>query len=178
MNAMGARGDDFHLPTTEMLEQPSAERAGDNEADRKAMAAALTARYGPVTLVRVRDPYGISRRLRAYFAGEVQAIDAIAVETGGTPFQRRVWSALRRIPPGRTITYSELARAAGRPRAIRAAGAANGRNPVAIVVPCHRVVGKDASLTGYGGGLQRKRWLLDHEGAVPARAPRAVARSS
>jgi len=129
------------------------------------MAADLAFRFGDYDLTPTRDPFGISRHMRAYFRGDLAALDAIEVDTGGTPFQRRVWQALRRIPAGATRTYSELARAAGRPQAIRAAGAANGRNPISIVVPCHRAVGKDGTLTGYGGGLDRKRWLLRHEGA-------------
>jgi methylated-DNA-[protein]-cysteine S-methyltransferase len=91
------------------------------------------------------------------------ALDAIEVDTGGTPFQQRVWQELRRIPAGSTRSYSEVARAIGRPSAVRAVAAANGANPVSIVIPCHRVIGADGSLTGYGGGLHRKRWLLAHE---------------
>jgi len=102
--------------------------------------------------------------LRRYFAGDLAAIDDVAVATGGTPFQRRVWQVLRTISAGTTISYAELARRIGQPTACRAAGHANGANPVGIVVPCHRVIGSDASLTGYGGGVERKRWLLAHEG--------------
>jgi methylated-DNA-[protein]-cysteine S-methyltransferase len=87
------------------------------------------------------------------------------VATGGTPFQRLVWAALREIAAGRTLSYAALAGRIGRPTAIRAVGLANGANPVGVVVPCHRVVGSDSTLTGYGGGLARKRWLLEHEGA-------------
>ncbi len=104
----------------------------------------------------------------AYFAGDLAAIDGLDVELGGTPFQRDVWRALRRVPCGRTITYRTLAERAGRPAAIRAAGHANGSNPLSIVVPCHRVIGTDGTLTGYGGGLHRKRWLLRHEGVEVA----------
>jgi methylated-DNA-[protein]-cysteine S-methyltransferase len=104
--------------------------------------------------------------LSRYFAGDHGVIDAVAVELNGTDFQKRVWQALRRIPSGSTISYAELARRIGEPAAVRAVGAANGANPVALVVPCHRVVGSDGSLTGYGGGLERKRWLLVHEGVV------------
>ena len=107
----------------------------------------------------------LRRRLEAYFAGELEALDEIPVDPPGTEFQRKVWQALRRIPPGRTVSYSELARAVGFPSAVRAVGTANGRNPVPIVIPCHRVVRSDGSLGGYGGGLDRKRWLLDHERA-------------
>ncbi len=128
----------------------------------------LAARFGGKRPVWARDPFGFSTKIRAYLAGDLTAVDRIPVDTGGTPFQRRVWRALRRIRPGRTRSYGELARALGLGSAARAVGAANGRNPVSIVVPCHRLVGGDASLTGYGGGLWRKRWLLRHEGADPA----------
>ena len=104
-------------------------------------------------------------RLKAFFAGDLAAILEIPVESAGTPFQRKVWSVLRKIPAGETWTYTEVAARAGRPAAVRAAGAANGLNPISVVVPCHRVIGADGSLTGYGGGLDRKRWLLKHEGA-------------
>lgn len=104
--------------------------------------------------------------LAAYFAGDLAALDSIDVETGGTVFQRDVWTALRTIRAGTMMSYGGLARRIGRPRAVRAVGSANGANPVSIVVPCHRVIGADASLTGYGGGLERKRWLLIHEGAA------------
>jgi len=129
------------------------------------MAADLAFRFGDYDLEPRRNPFGIGDQLRAYFRGHLATLDDIEVDTAGSPFQRRVWQALRRIPPGTTRTYSELARAAGRPQAIRAAGAANGRNPISIVVPCHRAIGKDGALTGYGGGIERKRWLLRHEGA-------------
>jgi methylated-DNA-[protein]-cysteine S-methyltransferase len=112
-----------------------------------------------------RAPSRARRALEAYLAGELAAVDDLAVETGGTPFQKRVWSALRTIPAGVTISYAALAARIGRPRAVRAVGLANGANPVGIVVPCHRVIGADGSLTGYRGGLERKRWLLAHEGA-------------
>jgi methylated-DNA-[protein]-cysteine S-methyltransferase len=104
--------------------------------------------------------------LTRYFQGDTGAIDAIAVELNGTAFQKRVWTALRRIPCGRTISYAELAKRIGEPSAVRAVGAANGANPVAVVVPCHRVIGSNGTLTGYGGGLDRKHWLLSHEGVV------------
>jgi methylated-DNA-[protein]-cysteine S-methyltransferase len=128
--------------------------------------ADLRFRFGDCRLVPARDPFGFSGRLRAYFGGDLAAIDGIPADGGGTPFQRAVWAALRRIRAGRTWSYSDLARAVGRPSATRAVGAINGRNPISIVVPCHRVIGKDGALTGYGGGLDRKRWLLRHEGAL------------
>jgi methylated-DNA-[protein]-cysteine S-methyltransferase len=105
-----------------------------------------------------------SQVLGSYFAGDLRAIDALVVRTGGTPFQREVWAALRTIPAGQTLSYGALAVRLDRPNAVRAVGMANGANPVSIVVPCHRVIGTDGSLTGYGGGLPRKRWLLEHEG--------------
>lgn len=122
-------------------------------------------RFGRPELIDAADPLGLSTVLAAYFAGRLDAIDAIAAHAGGTPFQEGVWAALRRIPAGQTRTYGALAAELGRPAAQRAVGAANGRNPLAVVVPCHRLVGADGSLTGYGGGIQRKRWLLAHEGA-------------
>ncbi len=105
------------------------------------------------------------RSLQAYFDGDLEAIADVPTATKGTDFQCQVWAALRRIPAGATLSYGALAAKLGRPKAMRAVGLANGANPVAIVVPCHRVVGADASLTGYGGGLDRKRWLLAHERA-------------
>ncbi len=104
-------------------------------------------------------------QLDAYFAGEARPFE-LALDPSGTEFQRQVWDALRAIPYGATTTYGELARRIGRPRAVRAVGLANGRNPIAIVVPCHRVIGADGRLTGYGGGLDRKRRLLELEGAL------------
>jgi methylated-DNA-[protein]-cysteine S-methyltransferase len=100
-----------------------------------------------------------------YVDGKLDALAALATETGGTAFQRSVWAALRTIPVGTTLTYAALAQWIQRPLAIRAVGHANGSNPISIVVPCHRVIGSDGSLTGFGGGIERKRWLLDHEGA-------------
>jgi methylated-DNA-[protein]-cysteine S-methyltransferase len=103
------------------------------------------------------------RALEAYHAGTLSALDTVRVQTGGTAFQREVWAALRTIQVGTTTTYGRLAAQLGRPKAMRAVGMANGANPIGIVVPCHRVIGADASLTGYGGGIERKRWLLAHE---------------
>lgn len=103
--------------------------------------------------------------LRRYVAGDLEALDALDVDTGGTDFQRRVWAALRTIPAGTTWSYSDLAEAAGTSTATRAVGGANGANPVSLVVPCHRVIRADGSIGGYGGGLDRKAWLLAHEGA-------------
>jgi methylated-DNA-[protein]-cysteine S-methyltransferase len=115
-----------------------------------------------------RSRSAASEALRAYFDGHLDALTSLRTATNGTPFQRAVWDALRRIPAGQTVSYSRLAQAIGRPSAVRAVGLANGSNPIAIVVPCHRVIGANGALTGYGGGLDRKRWLLEHEGADAA----------
>ena len=112
------------------------------------------------------DPAGAGAVLRDYFAGDLDALDRVSVEMDGTPFQRRVWTALRTIRAGRTASYSDIARTIGLPSSVRAVGAANGANPIAVVVPCHRIIGASGSLTGYGGGLERKRWLLEHEGVL------------
>jgi methylated-DNA-[protein]-cysteine S-methyltransferase len=130
------------------------------------MIRMLRRRFGAFELRKADNPLGISTRLRAYFAGDLHAVDDIPVDNGGTKFQESVWMALRRIPPGTTMTYGALASRLGVPQANRAAGAANGQNPSSIVVPCHRLVGANGSLTGYSGGLERKRWLLAHEGAA------------
>jgi methylated-DNA-[protein]-cysteine S-methyltransferase len=111
------------------------------------------------------SPSDLAAAMRRYFAGELGAIDHLPVQTAGTLFQRAVWAALREIPRGVTESYGKLAQRIGRPAAIRAVGLANGSNPIGIVVPCHRVIGANGSLTGYGGGMERKRWLLEHEGA-------------
>jgi methylated-DNA-[protein]-cysteine S-methyltransferase len=113
-------------------------------------------------------PRAVRDALRAYFDGDIAAIDPLRTETAGTAFQRSVWAGLRTIPAGRTWSYGALAEHVGRPAARRAVGLANGSNPIAIVVPCHRVIGADGSLTGYGGGMARKRWLLRHEGVTVA----------
>jgi len=109
----------------------------------------------------------IAERIAAYFGGDVAALDDVEVAPAGTPFQLRVWAELRRIRAGQTRSYQELAAIIGAPAATRAVGAANGRNPISLVVPCHRVIASDRRLHGYGGGLWRKEWLLRHEGALP-----------
>ena len=121
---------------------------------------------GGYTLRKARAPAPIRDHLAAYFAGELGAIDAIEIATGGTPFQQKVWRALRKIKPGKTLTYGTLAVRIGEDKAIRAVGAANGANPVSIIVPCHRLIGANGSLIRYGGGIERKRWLLLHEGVA------------
>ena len=120
---------------------------------------------GGFKLTPTRNPGGLSRAISNYFAGDLTAIDSLPVKTNGTPFQRQVWQALREIPLGTTTSYGQLASRIGRPTAVRAVGLANGSNPVGVIVPCHRVIGSNGSLTGYGGGMKRKQWLLEHEGA-------------
>ncbi len=129
---------------------------------------------GPVRLDTRPAPSPARHAVEAYYAGELAAIDQLAAQTGGTTFQQAVWAALRTIPTGRTTTYGALAVRLGRPKAMRAVGMANGANPISIIVPCHRVIGANAGLTGYGGGLQRKRWLLCHEGAIAAEPVLAI----
>lgn len=132
----------------------------------KRMEALLERRFGTVEFRRGADPHKLARRLGTYFAGDLQAFDGMPVSTGGSAFQEQVWKALRTIPAGHTWTYGQLADKLGRPRAARAVGHANSLNPVAIIVPCHRVIGASSALTGYAGGLERKQWLLRHEGAI------------
>jgi len=139
----------------------------------------LRARFGPGVACReARDPLGLASRVRAWFDGDLRALEGSPVDGGGTPFQRTVWAALRGIPPGETTTYGAIAAALGVPRGARAVGLACGRNPVAIAVPCHRVVGAGGHLTGYAGGLDRKQWLLEHERAVVSTLPSPGARPS
>ena len=133
--------------------------------DEEVVRRQLRLHYGErgFSVEAVSNPHGLSGAIAQYFAGDLDVIDTLPVETGGTTFQREVWSALRAIPCGTTISYGKLAEGIGRPAAVRAVGLANGANPVAVIVPCHRVIGANGSLTGYGGGIERKRWLLNHE---------------
>jgi len=152
----------------EFVTRGRATAAAASRAKKKAAATAAATRADggkrkPDAVPDLGGTHPVMRRLHAYFEGDITALDDIAVEPEGTTFERRVWRELRRIRPGEPITYGELARRAGAPGAARAAGAACGRNPIAIVIPCHRVVGANGSLTGYGGGIERKRWLLRHE---------------
>jgi methylated-DNA-[protein]-cysteine S-methyltransferase len=142
--------------------------------DETRMTSVLRAHFrGSGFTVEAREkPSSHVAAFHNYFAGDLAAIVQLVVKTAGTVFQREVWQALREIPCGSTISYSTLAQRIGRPAAVRAVGLANGSNPICVVVPCHRVIGADGSLTGYGGGLERKRWLLRHESArVPADRP-------
>ncbi|WP_129775178.1 methylated-DNA--[protein]-cysteine S-methyltransferase [Peristeroidobacter soli] len=129
----------------------------------------LAVLYGDVKLQTQPVAPAITEALLGYLEGKLDAIDSISVETGGTAFQRSVWQGLRSIPVGTTMSYGDFAARIGRPKAVRAVGHANGSNPICIVVPCHRLIGADGSLTGYGGGLPRKRWLLNHEAAAQGR---------
>lgn len=140
-------------------------RAVDFETHPERMTRLLDRHYGRGgwSVADARAPTAARGALARYFAGELAALDGVPTATGGTAFQREVWEALRAIPPGRTESYGALAARIGRPSAVRAVGLANGANPVALVTPCHRVIGGSGALTGYGGGLERKRWLLEHE---------------
>jgi methylated-DNA-[protein]-cysteine S-methyltransferase len=141
-------------------------RALDWEDHEPRMRLLLRRSYGAEAprLVEAPTTSEAARALDAYFGGDLDALAHLPTATNGTPFQQTVWRALRDIPVGETESYGALAARIGQPRAARAVGLANGSNPVAIVVPCHRVIGSNAALTGYGGGLDRKRWLLEHEG--------------
>ena len=129
------------------------------------MQKILSLRYGDSERSRTDNPLGVTSRLRAYFAGELDALDDIPADPHGSEFQQSVWRELRRIPVGQTISYGQLATRIGQPTASRAVGMANSKNPVGIVIPCHRVIGANGKLTGYAGGVGRKQWLLDHERA-------------
>jgi len=136
----------------------------------------LTRRFGELRSKTHEDPAGACSALRDYFDGDLAALDRVEVDTGGTEFQRRIWEALRQIKVGTSISYSALAARVGRPLAVRAVGAANGSNPIPVIIPCHRVIAADGTLCGYGGGLDRKRWLLRHEG-LSVQAAKDSARS-
>lgn len=126
----------------------------------------IRARFGDVVLVPTSNPFGLSAKMADYFEGDLAVLDTFITDGGGTVFERQVWAELRRVNCGTTISYGEQAKRIGNPKAMRAVGMANGKNPISIVVPCHRVIGANGSLTGYGGGLARKKWLLRHEGAL------------
>jgi methylated-DNA-[protein]-cysteine S-methyltransferase len=142
-------------------------RATDWTEHEARMRRLLQLQYGNgLRLEPTQNLHGLTDAISRYFAGELAAIETLPVQTGGTRFQREVWRALREIPCGTTVSYAQLAERIGRPAAVRAVGLANGSNPAGVVVPCHRVIGSNGSLTGYGGGIERKRWLLEHEGCV------------
>ena len=130
------------------------------------MARQLRLHYGSIVPQSGAAPENVKSLLRSYFEGEVGCLEVVEWRTAGTAFQRTVWAALTTIAPGETLSYGALAAKLGCPKSVRAVGLANGANPISVVVPCHRVIGADGSLTGYGGGIERKRWLLKHEGAA------------
>ncbi|QBF26412.1 methylated-DNA--[protein]-cysteine S-methyltransferase [Pseudomonas tructae] len=130
----------------------------------KRLLRLLRTRFGAD--VQLRETAGLAdlaEAVQAYCSGQLQAFDSVPLAAGGTPFQQRVWAALRAIPAGSTRSYGQIAAALGNPAAARAVGLANALNPVSLAIPCHRLVGSSGALTGYGGGLERKRWLLEHE---------------
>jgi methylated-DNA-[protein]-cysteine S-methyltransferase len=163
------RVDRFETPVGDALlvtDEQGRLRALDWNDHQDRLERLLRRYYGKsASLVPGRAPDRVRKPLEAYFKGDLAQIDGIECSTAGTAFQRSVWAALRTIPAGTTLSYGALAVQVGSPKAVRAVGLANGANPVGLVVPCHRVIGSDGSLTGYGGGIERKRWLLMHEGA-------------
>lgn len=163
--------DEFESPIGRILFASDGEAiyALDFEDYRERMNRLLARRFARLVFERNSDPLHLKQRLQAYFGGQVLALDTVPVKAGGSAFQQQVWAALRSIPAGDTWTYGQLAARIGRPQAARAVGRANSLNPIAIIVPCHRVIGAASALTGYAGGLERKRWLLDHERAAVER---------
>jgi methylated-DNA-[protein]-cysteine S-methyltransferase len=139
-------------------------RALDFEDYEARMKELLRLQYGAVALTAGRAPKAMRSALSGYFDGEFASLKAVQWRIAGTPFQRKVWTALPKIPAGKTMSYGALAAKLGSPNAMRAVGHANGSNPISVVIPCHRLIGADGSLVKYGGGLERKRWLLRHEG--------------
>ena len=141
-------------------------RALDWEDYEPRMRELLRLQYGAVVLKDARSPRDIRDALKRYFKGDLGCLSEIRWRVAGTPFQLKVWTALPKIKPGMTMSYSALAAWLDMPTAVRAVGHANGSNPISVVVPCHRLIGANGSLVKYGGGLERKRWLLKHEGVV------------
>jgi len=179
MNVLPLLVDRLHTPIGELVvvaDRDGHLRAIDWTDYETRMQRLLTLHYGArgFSLTPARNPHGLTNALSRYFAGDLAAIDTLRVMTSGTPFQRAVWRELRNVACGTTVSYLQLAERIGRPTAVRAVGLANGANPIGIVVPCHRVIGSNGSLTGYGGGLERKRWLLDHEQTRRHRRTRAA----
>jgi methylated-DNA-[protein]-cysteine S-methyltransferase len=170
MIAQSFRLERLDTPTGVMLVVTDAAeklRAADWDTHIERFQRLLGRHYGKDVVLEEKagPPSKAAEALTAYFAGDLTAIETLETETAGTAFQRQVWAALRTIPKGETLSYGQLAVRIGKDKAVRAVGLANGQNPVAIVVPCHRVIGANGSLTGYGGGIERKDWLLQHERA-------------
>lgn len=141
-------------------------RALDWEEFEPRMRQLLRLQYGAVVLEAARSPRELKSALTAYFKGDIDRLKTIKWRVAGTPFQHKVWTALAKIPAGTTMSYGALAAKLNVPKAMRAVGHANGSNPISVVVPCHRLIGANGTLVKYGGGLERKRWLLEHEGVV------------
>ena len=139
-------------------------RALDWEDYEARMKGLLRLQYGAVVLKEARAPRDLRAALTGYFKGDIDGLQQIKWRVAGTAFQQTVWKALPDIPAGTTMSYGALAAKIGLPKAIRAVGHANGSNPISVVLPCHRLIGANGSLVKYGGGLERKRWLLQHEG--------------
>ncbi|WKA28497.1 methylated-DNA--[protein]-cysteine S-methyltransferase [Bradyrhizobium roseum] len=139
-------------------------RALDWEDYEPRMRRLLRLQYGAMALKDARAPRELRAALTGYFKGDIDRLAGIEWRVGGTPFQQKVWHALPGIPAGTTLSYGGLAARLEMPRAVRAVGHANGSNPISVVLPCHRLIGSSGSLVKYGGGLERKRWLLRHEG--------------
>ncbi|HEY7844039.1 MAG TPA: methylated-DNA--[protein]-cysteine S-methyltransferase [Bradyrhizobium sp.] len=141
-------------------------RAFDWEDHSSRIRELLRLQYGAVDLKKTRAPKALRSALANYFDGRLDALESIEWRIAGTPFQRKVWSALPKIPAGQTMTYGAMATKLGSPNAMRAVGHANGSNPISVVIPCHRLIAANGSLVKYGSGLARKRWLLTHEGVA------------
>ena len=147
------------------------------DGDKGGTIGKVRRRFANEDVRKVRESAGVRAAFDKYFAGDVNALDTLRVDPGGTPFQAKVWAALRKIAAGKTWSYEELAKRVGSPAAVRAVGAANGANPIPLVLPCHRVIGKNGKLVGYGGGMDRKVWLLRHEGCLTENAQSASRRA-
>lgn len=138
--------------------------------DHQSRMDRLLVRHYPKTTFSISEeapPVAYHQAIAAYFSGDIAALESLPVAFGGTAFQQTVWLALQTIPAGKTLSYGQLAAQIGNPKGMRAVGLANGANPIALIVPCHRVIGANGTLTGYGGGMERKHWLLQHEGSLP-----------
>jgi len=153
-------------PALLVTDAEGALRAFDWEDHAQRIKGLLRLQYGVVDLKEARAPKAIRSALADYFHGNLDALNGIEWRIAGTPFQRKVWNALPKIPAGTTMTYGALAAKLGSPNAMRAVGHANGSNPISVVIPCHRLIGANGALIKYGSGLERKRWLLRHEGVA------------
>ena len=149
-------------------------RALDWEEHEPRMKELLRLQYGGIVLEEACSPKDLKSALTAYFKGDLDRLNTIKWRVAGTPFQQKVWTALPKIPAGTTMSYGALAARLNAPNAMRAVGHANGSNPISVVVPCHRLIGANGALVKYGGGLERKRWLLEHEGVALKASARAV----